>query len=127
MKRIFTLLIIISSALCAFAQGTTIDEVLAAIKNGNASSISRYFDRTVDITLPDKNNSYSKSQAELVLKDFFSTNGVKDFELIHKGQNGGNEYCVGTLKTRSGSFRTTIYMKQRGEVQVLQAILFESR
>ena len=75
--------------------------------------------------MPDKSNSYSKSQGELVLKDFFNSNMVKTFEVIHKGENAGSQYCIGTLITRAGSFRTTIYMKLKGDKQFLQGITFE--
>jgi hypothetical protein len=47
-----------------------IDEIVAALKTGNASQIAKYFDNTVEIALPDKTNSYSKSQGEMVLKIF---------------------------------------------------------
>ena len=104
-----------------------IDEVLNAVKSGNAAQVARYFDNTVEISLPDKGNSYSKSQAEIVLKDFFANNPVKGFDIIHKGENAGSQYCIGTLITKNGSFRTTIYMKQKGNVQVLQELRFESR
>src|SRR5205823_1385917 len=80
----------------------SIDEVISAMKTGNANQLSKYFDNTVEITLPDKSNSYSKSQAELVLKDFFNTSMVKDFEVLHKGDNAGSQYCIGTLQTRNG-------------------------
>ena len=97
------------------------------MKPGPAPEIARFFDNTVEINMPQKNNSYSKSQAELVLKDFFSTNPVKAFEIIHKGENSGSQYCIGTLITKNGSFRTTIFMKQKGDKQVLQEITFENK
>lgn len=97
------------------------------MRAGNAAEIARYFDNSVEINMPDKNNSYSKSQAELVLKDFFSSNEVKGFSVIHKGENAGSQYCIGTLITRVGSYRTTIFMKQKGDRQVLQKITFENK
>ncbi|MBL0355968.1 MAG: DUF4783 domain-containing protein [Chitinophagaceae bacterium] len=97
------------------------------MKTGNATGVVKFFDNTVEITLPDKGGSFSKRQAEIVLKDFFSNNPVKSFEVIHKGQNAGSQYCIGTLVTQNGSFRTTIYMKQKGDTQVLQELRFESR
>lgn len=112
---------------CAFTAALRIDEVVAAMKAGNAAQAARYFDKTVEINLPDKGGSYSKSQAEIVLKDFFTNNPVKGFEVIHQGQNAGSQYCIGTLLTKTGSFRTTIYMKQKGDLQVLQELRFESR
>ena len=89
--------------------------------------MARYFDASVELSMPDKSNSYSKSQAELVLKDFFATNAVKGFEVIHKGENAGSQYCIGTLVTKTGSYRTTIFMKQKGDGQVLQELRFENR
>ncbi|HEX7456847.1 MAG TPA: DUF4783 domain-containing protein [Ginsengibacter sp.] len=101
------------------------DDVVKAIKAGDASQVSKYFDNTVEITLPEKSNSYSKSQAELVLHDFFASNTVKDFEILHKSDNGGSQYCIGNLKTVNGTFRTTIFMKQKGTAEVLQELRFE--
>lgn len=104
---------------------STVDEVVSALKNGNASQVSKYFDNTVELTLPDKSNSYSKSQAALVLQDFFSTSGVKNFQVLHKGDNIGAQFCTGVLQTKSGQYRTTIYLKLKGDSYLLQEIKFE--
>jgi hypothetical protein len=124
MKRIFTLLAA-GLLLSSFTPVNSIDEVVAAMKTGNVAPITKFFDNTVEISMPDKSNSYSRSQAEMVLKDFFNTNPVKSFTVIHKGENGGSQYCIGTLVTKSGSFRTTIFMKLKADKQVLQEIRFE--
>ncbi|MEO8112082.1 MAG: DUF4783 domain-containing protein [Ginsengibacter sp.] len=100
-------------------------EVINAIQSGNASEVSKFFDNTVEITLPGKSNSYSKSQAELVLHDFFSNNQIKNFQVIHKSDNGDSQYCIGNLNTSTGIFRTTIYMKQKGNKLVVQELRFE--
>ncbi|MGH2565642.1 MAG: DUF4783 domain-containing protein [Ginsengibacter sp.] len=123
MKRFLlsqALLVILSSfALLSF------DDVVKAIKAGDATQVSKYFDNTVEITLPEKSSSYSKSQAELVLRDFFAANTVKDFEILHRSNNSGSQYCIGNLKTINGTFRTTIFMKQKGSKEVLQELRFE--
>ncbi len=124
MKQFFTL-IAIGTVLSSFSVFSSIDEVINAMKAGNAAEIAKYFDNTVEINMPDKTNSYSKSQAELVLKDFFSSHSVKSFTVIHKGENSGSQFCIGTLVTKSGTYRTTIFMKQKGDKQVLQGITFE--
>ncbi len=126
MKRFFTLFSV-TVLLSSFTLFLSIDEVVNGLKNGDAVQIARYFDNTVEITMPDKSNNYSKNQAEIVLKDFFSTNGVKGFEVIHKGENAGSQYCIGTLVTKNGSFRTTVFMKQKSDKQFLQEIRFENK
>ncbi len=100
-------------------------EVVSAIKSGSAAEVSKFFDNTVEITLPGKSNSYSKSQAELVLHDFFASNHIKDFQIIHKSDNAGSQYCIGNLNTSTGVFRTTIFMKQKGDKLVVQELRFE--
>lgn len=126
MKQFFTLLTI-GTLLSSFTLFSSIDEVISAMKAGNAAEIAKFFDNTVEINMPDKSNSYSRSQAELVLKDFFNSYPVRSFEIIHKGENSGSQYCIGTLITKNGSFRTTIFMKQKGDKQLLQEITFENK
>lgn len=123
MKGFFTYFLVISF-LGSFTLNY-INEVVNGLKTGNASQVSKYFDNTIDLTLADKSNSYSKSQAELVLKDFFSTNGVVNFEVIHTGDNAGSQFLIGNLQTRKGVYRTTIYIKQKADKQVLQELRFE--
>lgn len=126
MKQFFTFLAA-SLLLTSFTVTSGIDDIINALKTGNASQIAKYFDNTVEITLPDKSNSYSRSQGEMILKDFFSNTQVKSFEVMHKGENAGSQYCIGTLVTSTGSYRTTVFMKQKGDKQTVQEIRFESK
>ena len=126
MKQFFALLTI-GTLLSSFTLFSSIDEVIAGMRVGNATEISRFFDNTVEINMPDKSSSYSKSQAELVLKDFFSTSTVKGFTLDHKGENSGSQYCIGTLTTKNTIYRTTVFMKLKGDKQLLQTITFERK
>ncbi len=126
-KYIGSLLLIFSFLLSSFTRIDTIeiDDVLGALRSGNASQLSKHFDSRVDIALPDKSDNYSRTQAEMIMRDFFVSNGVRNFELKYKSEKEGANYCVGTLQTRSGNFRTTIFMKQKGDKQFLQDIGFQ--
>lgn len=111
--------------LVSFTPYYSIDEVVNAMKTGNANQLSRYFDERIDISLPGKNDNYSKSQGEMILKDFFSNNDVRDFQIKHKGENNGSQFCFGVLQTKNGNYRTKLYMKQKADRQVLQEIGFQ--
>jgi hypothetical protein len=126
MKKYVSLLSIIL-LLSSFTQTAGIDEVIIALKSGNASLLAKNFDITVELVIVDKSNTYSKKQAEVVLSDFFSTNTVMAFNVIHKGENAGSQYCIGTLITRTGSYRTTIYLRSKpgNPVPVVQELRFE--
>ena len=121
MKRSLLLLPVFMIAIAALAQGG-IDDVISAMKSGNASGVTKYFDSYVDITIDDKGSNYSRSQGELILKDFFSNNGVRSFELKHKGNNDNGDYCIGTLQTKNGNYRATVYMRLKGNKLVIQDI-----
>ncbi|MBD0331559.1 MAG: DUF4783 domain-containing protein [Chitinophagaceae bacterium] len=127
MQKVLTL----ASAVCliafaSFRPAAGLDEVIAALKAGNASELSKYLDDNVEISLPDKTDSYSKAQSMMILRDFFSTTGVRNFQLKHKGDNSGNQFCIGTLQTRSGSYRTTVFMKVKNGRQVVKQLIFQS-
>ncbi len=121
MKRTLLLLPVFLIAISTFSQGG-IDDVISAMKSGNASGVTKYFDSYVDITIDDKGSNYSRSQGELILKDFFSNNGVRSFELKHKGNNDNGDYCIGTLQTKNGNYRATVYMRLKGNKLVIQDI-----
>jgi hypothetical protein len=99
--------------------------VVNALRKGNATEISKYIDDNVEISLPGKSDNYSKAQAVMILKDFFSNNGVNGFEVKHKGENNGNQYCIGTLVTQSGNYRTTVYMKTKNGRQLVRELRFQ--
>ncbi len=127
MKTLFsTLLLSAGLLLASFTTQSGIDEVISALRTGNASNLSKFIDENVEISLPEKSDSYSKAQAVVILKDFFTNNGVKDFDVKHKGDQGGGQFCIGTLQTRSGNFRTTVFMKMKANKQVVREIRFQS-
>ncbi len=127
MKKILgTLLIGSLVVLSSFVQQGSIDEVIGALRSGNSAELSRYFDDNVELTLPDKSDSYSKAQAQLIVRDFFSNNGVKGFELKHKGDSPGGHFCIGTLQTSAGNFRTNVFMKTKNNKEVVKEIRFQA-
>lgn len=127
MKAIFTSLLVGTVLLLSsFMKQSGIDEVIGALRSGNSSQLSVYFDDNVELTLPDKSDSYSKAQAQLIVKDFFGNNGVKGFELKHKGDSPGGHFCIGTLQTNAGNFRTNVFMKTKNGKEVVKEIRFQS-
>lgn len=103
-----------------------LDDVIKALQKGDANELGKYIDDNVEITLPGKADTYSRAQAAIILQDFFNNNGVKGFEVKHKGDNGGSQFCIGTLMTRSGNYRATVFMANKGGKQVIKEIRFQS-
>jgi len=112
--------------LVSYRSFDNMDVVVTAIRSGNVTQLSPFFDARVDITLPDKSDTYSKTQAEMVISDFFNTNVVQNFKITQQGESGGTFYCAGILQTRSGNYRTTLFFRQKGDKHFLQEIRFQN-
>jgi Domain of unknown function (DUF4783) len=117
---------VLLTGLLSFAPTTAnVNDVVSALKVGDANRISKYFDNLVEISLNDRSHSYSRSQAELVVRDFFTNNDVTNFEVMYKGNVTDGEYCMGKLTTRHGQYRTSFSLKNRGDQKLIQEISFE--
>jgi hypothetical protein len=127
MKNIFTLtsilLLILASSFKPANRG--LDEVIAALNRGNAAELARYVDDNIEIGLPDKTDTYSRAQALMIFRDFFANNGVRSFTVKHQGDNGGRQFCIGTLSTRTGAYRTTVFMTTKAGKQLVKEVRFQ--
>jgi hypothetical protein len=102
------------------------DDIAAAIRSGNAAAISKYFATSVDLKVLDQENIYSKAQAELILKDFFSKHTLKNFNIAHKSAlKNDSQFAIGTLETTSGKFRINFVMKTAGATSTITQFRIE--
>jgi len=128
MKRISALLVVLLLTASSLFALDVYEEIANSIRSGDARQVATFFGNTIDLTLSDKENVYSKAQAELVLKDFFSKNPPKSFTIIHKGSSPeGTQYAIGKLVTANGkSFRVSFYVKGSNGKSILQELRIES-
>jgi Domain of unknown function (DUF4783) len=116
MKRLLLrALTVLSLALLApavHAQSDPFAAVRSALQNGSSRAVSQYFGGAVEIGFDGEKQSYSATQAEFVLKDFFAKNSPATFELVHQGSSsGGIKYAIGRYAGKSGSYRVYIKLK----------------
>lgn len=127
MKKIFqlTLIVLISKSLFAL---DIYEDIANAIRSGEARQLAVFFDNTVDMTILNQENVYSKAQAEFVLKDFFAKNPPKSFSILHKGSSPeGTQYAIGNLVTTNGkTFRTSFFLKNNKGKSVLLELRIEN-
>lgn len=94
-KGIWFLGLLLISAV-SYAQADIINDVKEAIKLGSSKEIVRYLNTNIDITIDGNMDSYSRTQAEFVLKDFFKKNPPSSFVIVHQGASkGGSPYATG--------------------------------
>jgi len=112
----------------SFTELEVCDEIGNAIRAGDSKQLASYFANTIDLTILNREDSYSKTQAELIVRDFFTKNPPKSFTVVHKGTSKeGTLYGIGTLvTTKGGAFRTSFFAKQSGEKYFIQELRFET-
>ncbi len=118
LRRLFTLLLTFTFVFnVSSAQSVTLNNIELAMKSGDAVSLAGYFGSSVDITINKNQNTYSRTQAQMVLRDFFRKNNVQDFDFKHTGNAPANNiiFCVGSLITVSGNYKVYMYLKQQTE------------
>jgi hypothetical protein len=103
------------------------ENIAAALRAGNAKILASYFNSTIEITLPEKEGTFSKAQAEMVMKDFFSKNPPTSFDVNQKGSSsGGSQFIIGTYKTSNKVFKTYLLLKQVDGQLLIQQLQLES-
>jgi hypothetical protein len=121
-----SIILLLVNTLTVKAQG--FDNIANAIRSGNASALAQSFESNVEITIKDGEASYSKNQAEMVLKNFFAGHQPKSFAIAHQGTSPeGSKYFIGNLTTSTGNYRTYVYAKTAGANLVIQKISFEEQ
>jgi hypothetical protein len=110
-----------------FAQTSVLNSISAAMRSGDVGGVTRFMDNVVDITVNNNQSTYSKTQAEMVLRDFFAKNAPKGFNIEHTGNSADQTsfYSIGYLATAGGKYRIYIFLKLKDSSFVLQELKFE--
>ena len=99
-----------------FSSGTMdvpFKSVESAFKSGNAKDLVSIGKEKILINVDGTEGVYSKSQATLVLKKFFTKYPAKSFSYIHKGKGSSEgSFAIGTYTSGSSEFRVTVHFKK---------------
>jgi hypothetical protein len=102
-------------------------DIANAIRSGEAKAITNFCGSTLNVTILNQEDVYSKAQAEQVLKAFFAKNAPRSFSIVHKGgSKEGSKYAIGSMVTSAGTkFRVYLLFKMTSSGETLQEIRFE--
>ncbi len=90
----------------------TVEDIAAYFKNGNTKDLARSFANTVSLSISADESVYSKVQAEIVLRDFFTKHDPSGVKIQHKLDSSSNHrYIVLNLSTARGVFKVSLVMK----------------
>lgn len=113
----------------AIASGALAQDIFApmkdAIKTGNAKEVTKFFNTSVDMDLEGEASTYSKAQAEFVLRDFFKKHPSTDFSIVHTGSSkGGLQFAIGRYNSNSENFDVVIRVKEVAGAYLIHEINF---
>jgi hypothetical protein len=124
-KLFFVMAFLLGLTVSLSAQSDVINQVKETIKAGSAKELSKFLHNTVDVTLEGDVQSYSKAQAEYVLRDFFKQHPPNEVNIIHQGSSkGGQPFAILQYKSGGDTFRLFMKIKSTGNVQLLDDIRF---
>lgn len=97
-------------------------KVAEAFSKGNAAVIASYFNNSVEMNLPQHNGIFQKEQAKMLLKNFFTSQPPKSYEVKHQGgSKRKSSFQIGKLICEQGEFRTyLIYNSVEGKIQIIE-------
>ena len=114
MKKVFIFLILLTTGSWIQAQDKTdpLDLVIKAIREADANSLAGYFNMTIELKLPDNENTYSASQGEMIMKDFFKKSPPDSCTIIQKG-NTDNKSMFAICNYLSGNLQFQVFLYGR--------------
>lgn len=119
------MLLCLCGTVTVHAQGDIPQPVVEALKTGNTSTLSDFFSSSIELAILDQEDIYSKQQAELIVKNFFSKHMPTGFVILHKGGKEGSQYAIGNMTTSSGTFRVTLLIKMSNNKPFIHQLRFE--
>lgn len=123
-KWAFTVILILTWQL-TLSQADIFAPIRDAIKAGSAKEAVKSFNQSLDINLEGEIKTYSKTQSEFVLRDFFKKHPPTDFTIVHTGASkGGLQYAIGNMKSNNETYNVLIRVKQSGNSYLVHEISF---
>ena len=109
----------------SYAQSEDFDEIGQALEAGSSKEMAKHLNQSIDLNIDGAEATYSKAQAEGILKRFFTDFPATGFEINHKGASkSGLPYAIGQYDHENGSFRVWIRLKKISEQYLIHEMSF---
>lgn len=107
-------------------QKDVIDTLSSYVKSSNSRDLSEYFSSVIELSILTEEDEYSKAQAELILRNFFSKNKPVSVKIIHRlSSNPNYRFAVLSLLTNTDKFRISISLSSSGDKFLIKEIRIE--
>ena len=106
-------------------QSDQLGALRSAFANGSSRELSQYLASSVEVGFDGDKQTYSATQTELVVKNFFAKNPPTSFEVVHQGaSNDGIPYAVCRYGSRNGNYQVFIRLKPKQSAPTIDTLDF---
>ena len=124
MKKFAVVGVLMLSGLVCWSQNI-FAPMTEAVKSGDAKELVKYFNTSVDLNLEGEVNTYSKAQAEFVIRDFFKKHAPTDFNIVHSGSSKkGLQFAIGKYQSGSDSYDVLMRVREAGKTYLIHEMSF---
>lgn len=124
LKIVFVFCCVLASS-GLMAQDELFNPMKDALKTGNAKEVAKFFNTSVDMNVEGNVDTYSKAQAEFVLRDFFKKHPPTEFNVVHTGASkGGQQYAIGRYVSNGESYNVMLRVKEVEKINLIHEINF---
>ncbi len=107
------------------SQDETVKDIGTAIKAGSAKELIKFCNTTIEIKIDGESSNYSKAQAEVILRNFFTKTPPKNFLYIHQGASPeGLKYTIGRYTHSEGAYRVVMVIKKIDNKYLIDTLNF---
>ena len=126
--------LIISIISCFFSftpaeiqQKDIFDTLAGYFKDSNSKEIAGYFESIIELEILSEEGEYSKAQAELILRDFFSKHSPVSVKIIHRLSSSSNyKFVVLSVQSKLDKLRVSISLAKNGNKFLIKTIKIEN-
>ena len=127
LKMLLILTLTWISQLCfSFPASLIPDGIILAFEAGNATELAKHFNKSIELVILDEEDVYSKTQAEQIIRKFFSDHKPSSFTVIFEGGKEPSKYAIGKLVTSTGTYRVYLLIKEYDGSPLIHQIRIEA-
>jgi hypothetical protein len=130
MKNVIFLVLFftVATSINVVAQEDPFIPIIKAIQESDAKNLSACFNVTIELSLPDNENTYSASQGEMIMKDFFKKYPPSSFDVVQQGTTDPiSKFAICDYFSGSKRYQVYIYLRSEKEKFLIHKIKFEEK
>ena len=111
-----------------YSQEDPFNSIVKAFEESDAGALAEWFNPTVELLLPEHQNTYSASQAEMIIKEFFKKCPAEKFNILEKGATDPeSKFAIGEYSTKEKNYKVYTYLRKENEQFLIHKIRFDEK